>query len=68
VTTIFVKGASIAATKARRTQTTIRRSSKQETSGRLGIFMPQIPRDEIVKNNNKTRDKKLVYNNKKAAT
>ena len=43
-------------------------SSKQETSGRLGIFMPQISRDENVENNNKTRDKKLVYNNKKAAT
>jgi hypothetical protein len=38
------------------TNTTTRRSSKQETSGRLGIFMPQISRDENIENNNKTRD------------
>jgi hypothetical protein len=40
--------------------TTIRRSSKQETSGRLGIFMPQISRDENIENNNKTQDKELM--------
>ncbi len=40
--------------------TTIRRSSKQETSSRLGIFMPQISRDKNVENNNKTRDKELM--------
>jgi hypothetical protein len=66
--TIIVKGASIAATEARQMQTKIRRSSKQETSGRLGIFMPQISHDKNVKNNKKTQDKELVYNNKKAAT
>jgi hypothetical protein len=42
------------------TNTTTRRSSKQETSGRLGIFMPQISHDENVKNNNKTLDEELA--------
>jgi hypothetical protein len=42
-----------------------RRSSKWETSGRLGIFMPQISRDENTKNNNKTRNEELAKNNKK---
>ncbi len=42
-----------------------RRSSKWETSGRLGIFTPQISRDKNVENNNKTHDKELVKNNKK---
>jgi hypothetical protein len=37
-------------------------SSKQETSGRLGIFMPQISHDENVENNNKTRDEELARN------
>jgi hypothetical protein len=40
--------------------TTTSRSSKQETSGRLGIFMPQISRDKNVKNNNKTRNEELA--------
>ncbi len=45
---------------AQQMQTAIRRFSKQETSGRLGIFIPQISRDKNIENNNKTRDKKLV--------
>ncbi len=40
--------------------TTTSRSSKQETSGRLGIFMPQISRDENIENNNKTRNEELA--------
>jgi hypothetical protein len=40
--------------------TTTRRSSKQETSSRLGIFMPQISRDESVDNNKKTHDEELM--------
>ncbi len=58
--TIIVKGALIAATQARQMQARTRRSSKQETSGRLGIFMPQISCDENVENNNETRDEELV--------
>jgi hypothetical protein len=50
---------------AQQLQPTTRRSSKGETSGRLGIFMPQISRNENVKNNNKTRDEELAKNNKK---
>jgi hypothetical protein len=41
-----------------------RRSSKQEISGRLRIFMPQIPHDKNVKNNNKTHDEELSKNKK----
>jgi hypothetical protein len=44
-----------------------RRSSKQETSGRLGMFMPQISRDKNIKNNNKTRGEELAKNNKNTA-
>jgi hypothetical protein len=40
--------------------TTTRRSSKQEISGRLGIFMLQISRDKNVKNNKKTRNEELA--------
>ncbi len=64
-TTIIIKGASIAATQMQRMQPITRRSSKWETSGRLGIFMPQISRDENTKNNNKTRNEELAKNNKK---
>jgi hypothetical protein len=42
-----------------------RRSSKQETSGRLGEFMPQISHNKNVEINNKTYDKELTKNNKK---
>jgi hypothetical protein len=31
----------------------------------LGIFIPQISRDDNVKNNNKTSDNELAKNNKK---
>jgi hypothetical protein len=55
---------SIAATQAQQTQPRTRRSSKQETSGRLGIFMPQISGDENVDIKTK-HDKELVQNNKK---
>ncbi len=55
---------SIAATQARRTQPRTRRSSKWETSGRLGIFMPQISGNENVGIKTK-HDKELVRNNKK---
>jgi hypothetical protein len=41
-------------------QPTTRRSSKQETSGRLGVFMPQISPNENVENNNKTCDEELA--------
>ncbi len=60
VTTIIVEGASIAAMQAHWTQPRTRRSSKRKTSGRLGIFMPQISRNKNVENNNKTRDEELV--------
>jgi hypothetical protein len=59
-TTIIVKGASIAVTQVQQMQPITRRSSKQETSGRLGIFMPQISHDENVKNNNKTSNDELA--------
>jgi hypothetical protein len=58
--TIIVKGASIAAMQVQGTQARTRRSSKQETSGRLGIFMPEISRNENVENNNKTRNEELA--------
>jgi hypothetical protein len=36
-----------------------RRFSKRGTSGRFGIFMPQISHNKNVKNNNKTHDEEL---------
>jgi hypothetical protein len=64
-TTTTVKGVSIAVAQVRQTQLRTRRSSKWETSGRLGTFMLQISRDKNVKNNNKTYNKELVKNNKR---
>jgi hypothetical protein len=58
--TIIVKGASITTTQAQQMQPITRRSSKRETSGRLGIFMPQISRNENGENNNKTCDEELA--------
>ncbi len=49
------------------TNTTTRRSSKQETSGRLGIFIPQISRDKNVKNNKKHAIKNSQRNDKKCS-
>jgi hypothetical protein len=60
VTTIIIKGASIAAMQMQRMQPITRRSSKWETSGRLGIFMPQISRNENTENNNKTHNEELA--------
>ncbi len=67
-TTIIVKGAPITTTKVQHTQPRTRRSSKRETSGRLGIFMPQISCDENVKMSNKTHNEELAKNNKNTAT
>jgi hypothetical protein len=39
-------------------------SSKQEISGRLGKFMPQISCDENIEINNKTCEKELTKNKK----
>jgi hypothetical protein len=58
--TIITKGASIATMQAGQTQPRTRRSSKRETSGRFGIFMPQISHDENAKNSNKTCNEELV--------
>jgi hypothetical protein len=58
--TIIVKGVSIAATQVQQMQPITRRSSERETSGRLGIFMPQISCNKNIKNNNKTHDEELV--------
>jgi hypothetical protein len=52
-------------TQVQQMQPRTRRSSKRETSGRLGLFMPQISRDENVKINNKTCNKETAKNNKK---
>jgi hypothetical protein len=35
-------------------------SSKWETSGRLGMFMPQISHNKNVENNNNTSDEELA--------
>jgi hypothetical protein len=52
-TTIFVKGASITMGQAQQIQITIRRSSKQEISGRLAILMPQISCDKNLRTTTK---------------
>jgi hypothetical protein len=49
-------------------QTTIRRSSKQENSGRLEIFMPQISWDKNSRTTTKHEIKNLCKTIKKAAT
>ncbi len=66
-TTIFIKRASISAMQVQRMQPWTKRSSKRETSSRLGIFMPWISPDKNTKKNNKTRDNKLAKNNKNTA-
>jgi hypothetical protein len=55
----------IAAMQVQQTQPRTWMSSKQETSGRLGIFMPWISHDGKVENSNKTRDGELAKNNKR---
>jgi hypothetical protein len=57
---IIVKGASIAVMQAQQMQPITRRSSKRETSGRLGIFMPQISCNKNIENNNKTHNEELA--------
>ena len=49
------------------TNTITMRSSKQETSGRLGIFMPQISHNENVENNKKHAIKNSQRNDKKCS-
>ncbi len=51
--TIIIKGVTMATMQAQQTQPRTRRSSKQDTSGRLGKFMPQISHDKNIKINNK---------------